>query len=537
VAHERGREGLRFAALGEGQDDELEAAVNVLEDLLTVLDAEQAGDLGLLEEHGAELLGPEVGVDARGDDDAALPALAKQVETLFGEELEQVDVTAGFLAFDNADLIAVLRRGAIERADVGIRTEVLQPCGTDIFVLEELGLLFLEVMNGHFLLGDQFGVLLEELLGVGLEDLPRRVRDDGVEAPSLVEDLVELVAPVEGFQFVEVVQAKRAFLRAAGLALLVVPGGLLVPDAHVGELCLQHVVENLIGLVLELLDVVAEFRQDVECIARLAEQRFGVSVAIDLAVLLRQDFAIGLSLEEHATQGTLLVAGLKSLIVHAHQTDEAVARQDVEIDVGQRLQFVCLAGGSNQGQEEAQLRDLDGLVHDVHAEEIVGDDAFLDEVADRGMGLLDVGEPLPEFVVAEKLDPADDGGVKIDEGFHSRHEERAGPTCRIEQAHRRQDLFEHELAEGGIEIHEHVANGIEMPCSDHTGDARGVHGVENQSVDRAFTEVFGDLGTRVIGSKGLLVDVLLEDIAQHIRVDLIALTAGGIVQVPRIALE
>ena len=61
--------------------------------------------------------------------------------------------------------------------------------------------------------------------------------------------------------------------------------------------------------------------------------------------------------------------------------------------------------------------------------------------------------------------------------------------------------------------------------------------VEDQSVDRLLAEVPGDLGPRVVGPELLLVDVLLEDVAQDVRVDLVVLAARRVVQVPGVVLE
>ncbi len=58
---------------------------------------------------------------------------------------------------------------------------------------------------------------------------------------------------------------------------------------------------------------------------------------------------------------------------------------------------------------------------------------------------------------------------------------------------------------------------------------------QNQAVDSALAQVFGDLGAGVIGAKQFLVDVLFKDIAQHRRVDLVIRAAGGVVEVPRVA--
>ena len=56
-------------------------------------------------------------------------------------------------------------------------------------------------------------------------------------------------------------------------------------------------------------------------------------------------------------------------------------------------------------------------------------------------------------------------------------------------------------------------------------------------MDGPPTEVFGNLGSGIIGAKGLLVDVLLEDVPQHVRVNFIVVAAGRVIEVPGIALE
>ena len=51
-------------------------------------------------------------------------------------------------------------------------------------------------------------------------------------------------------------------------------------------------------------------------------------------------------------------------------------------------------------------------------------------------------------------------------------------------------------------------------------------------MDRALAQVLGDLGTRVVGTELFLVDVLLEDVAEDIGVDLVVFAAGRVVEVP-----
>ena len=51
-------------------------------------------------------------------------------------------------------------------------------------------------------------------------------------------------------------------------------------------------------------------------------------------------------------------------------------------------------------------------------------------------------------------------------------------------------------------------------------------------MDALLRQVAGDLGPGVVGAEGFLVDVFLEDVAQHVGVDLVGVASGGVVQVP-----
>ena len=97
MPHEGGGEALDRAALPEGHNHELKAAVNSLKHKPSVLNAEESGDGSLSEQHLAQLLCAEIGVDAAGDDDAAVAAGAQQVEALLGEELVRLMSDPAFL--------------------------------------------------------------------------------------------------------------------------------------------------------------------------------------------------------------------------------------------------------------------------------------------------------------------------------------------------------------------------------------------------------------------------------------------------------
>ena len=56
-------------------------------------------------------------------------------------------------------------------------------------------------------------------------------------------------------------------------------------------------------------------------------------------------------------------------------------------------------------------------------------------------------------------------------------------------------------------------------------------------MDGALAEILGDFGRRVIGAERLLVDVLLEDIAENVGIDFVIVLAGDVVQIPGVAAE
>ena len=230
-------------------------------------------------------------------------------------------------------------------------------------------------------------------------------------------------------------------------------------------------------------------------------------------------------------------------------------------------------GGGDEGEEEPQPRDLGAFLHDVHAEEVVGDDAFLDEVMERGMRGARGGEPVGEGAVVEEVDLADDGGVEVDEGLHGRDEEGAGAARGIEQAEAGEDVVEEAAAEGGVEAQEQLGHGGELAggfaggdggqravaaefggagrrqtwhrrCGALHGtdrhrrrDALHVYLVQDELVDGLLAEVAGDLRAGVVGAEFLLVDVFFEDVAEDVGVDFVVVAAGRVVEVPGVALE
>ena len=85
-------------------------------------------------------------------------------------------------------------------------------------------------------------------------------------------------------------------------------------------------------------------------------------------------------------------------------------------------------------------------------------------------------------------------------------------------------------------MHEQVSHAVEFAGRRYREVKRvfGVDPRQEEPVDGALAQVFGDFRTGVISAEGLLVDVFLEDVAQHVRVDLVIQPAGGVIEVPRI---
>ena len=55
--------------------------------------------------------------------------------------------------------------------------------------------------------------------------------------------------------------------------------------------------------------------------------------------------------------------------------------------------------------------------------------------------------------------------------------------------------------------------------------------------DGALAEVTGHLRTGVVSAEFLLVDVFLEDVAEHVGIDFLVVAAGRVVEIPRVAAE
>ena len=67
--------------------------------------------------------------------------------------------------------------------------------------------------------------------------------------------------------------------------------------------------------------------------------------------------------------------------------------------------------------------------------------------------------------------------------------------------------------------------------------AFGFGGVEQEGDHRVLRNVSGDVLLRVVGAHLLLVDVLLEDVAENVRIDLVVVAQRALVEMPLIGVE
>ncbi len=69
------------------------------------------------------------------------------------------------------------------------------------------------------------------------------------------------------------------------------------------------------------------------------------------------------------------------------------------------------------------------------------------------------------------------------------------------------------------------------------GRLLALHRIQQVGEDRVLADVVGDVFLGVVGAHLLLVDVLLEDVAQHVGVDLVVVAQWAVVQMPLILVE
>ncbi len=230
------------------------------------------------------------------------------------------------------------------------------------------------------------------------------------------------------------------------------------------------------------------------------------------------------------------------------EADEGVPREEVELDVGERLEFGAFLGGGDEGEEEAELGDFRGLFHEIHAVEVFGDDFLLQPVGHGSLvGFPLRGDPLEHGRVGERLAAADEGGVEIEQRFEGGDEEGTGAAGGIEQGELRQDVLENFLGDGAGGVEQQILDGVVAAGGGKIlgiglveffrGGVGDVHPVEHELVDGLLAEVIGDFRAGVVGSEFLLVDVFLEDVAEHVGVDLAVVAARGVVERPGVAGE
>ena len=230
------------------------------------------------------------------------------------------------------------------------------------------------------------------------------------------------------------------------------------------------------------------------------------------------------------------------------QADEGVSGEEIELDVGERFELVAFFSGGDEREEEPELGDFRGLFHQVHAVEVLGDDFLFQPIGGGGFVLLALElDPLEHRRVGQRLATADEGGVEIEQGFQRGDEEGTGAAGGVEQREARQDVLEDGLANGAGGVEQQILDGVVTVRRGEgfrlgfveflAGLVTGVDAVEHELMDGLLAEVIGDFRTGVVGSEFLLVDVFLEDVAEHVGIDLAVIAAGGVVERPRVAAE
>jgi hypothetical protein len=142
--------------------------------------------LAAAEEHLAQPLRAQIGVDAARQQQAAPPALAQQFERAFEEELIEVEVGRRFPAADCGALVFVLLRRPKVGAQVGETAQVVEVLFAEFRPPEQACQLPLEVSCvGSAPLYARIEVAAK-LFRDRFENLPRRVGDDRVEAAPVL---------------------------------------------------------------------------------------------------------------------------------------------------------------------------------------------------------------------------------------------------------------------------------------------------------------------------------------------------------------
>ena len=443
------------SSLFEREYDELETAVHTFKNLLAVLKAKQTFNLCVPEQQVAQALGPQVGVNTAGYDDATVPTRTQEVEAAFDKQLVEVQVCTDLATIHHRKLLLILRGRPKILVDVRESIFIRKPRGPHFGVLQQLALLFLKLLDGHFVFADHTGILGKKLFGLRLEHFPRRVGQDDVKATALLHDVVKHIAPVEGRLGSNVGHRHLALFGLAQVFFLRVPLGFFKLDTQGFKLVAQQLVHHAAGVAHFHVDAVAQLTQ-VQVLAQLVCR---ISVGGQVAVFLFHQAAVG------GFEKVVLLA-VELMFIHAHQPYQRVAGQDVEVDIGQGLQVFYLAHAGHHGEKEAQLGNLAGLFHDVHTMQVVGDDAALDVIAHAGVVFFDGFEPLLQLCTSTQLGTAHHGVVHIDKAFERGHQKCAGAHRRVQDGDAGQHFVDQ--LEGGACVHtgQQVGHGVELDLFD-----------------------------------------------------------------------
>src|SRR5712692_6644520 len=197
MTHESSGELLSLLAFFKGQHHKFVAAIDSFKDRFAIFKAEQACYLCLAEGHFAQLFRAEIGIDAAGDDDAALSTFTQKVKALLSEELVEIDICSLLLAIDGRYLILVLLRCAEVGALVGEAALIGQPGITNLGILKKLCLLHLKHFDTHLILANELRVCSEELFRLRLGYFPWWIGDNYIEAATLIHHLVKFITPMK----------------------------------------------------------------------------------------------------------------------------------------------------------------------------------------------------------------------------------------------------------------------------------------------------------------------------------------------------
>ena len=152
-----------------------------------------------------------------------------------------------------------------------------------------------------------------------------------------------------------------------------------------------------------------------------------------------------------------------------------------------------------------ETRDLNRLRHDVYAVKVLRDDRLLDPVVDRAVLFLGALEPVAEIASFGDLGLAQERCVDLEQGLEGRDQKGARAAGGIEDPSRGR-ISRRRRGLTFFESHEELFEAVVS--------AAGT--LQDELADRLPAQVVRDLGTGVVGPEGLLVDVLLEDVAQDV---------------------